>query len=97
MHGGQGHMDCVRRGHGRDDLIFEQSCDQGIGRIDHPQPGEAFKHGEAFGGKGGIAVRGLVEDSFRDEQLEILPARLPPFLGRLLVRRQPQVPAAPRH
>jgi hypothetical protein len=49
MHGGQGHMDCVRRGHGGDDLIFEQECDQGIGGSDRSQPWQSLKHREAFG------------------------------------------------
>lgn len=43
-----------------------------------------------------ISHRSLHLDDFRGEKLILMPLRLPPFLRRLPIRRQPQIPAPSR-
>ncbi len=67
------------------------------GGLKFRQKRNSLKQGQPRGGRLRIAALRFRAHEFGNEEIIVLPARFPPFLRGFLIRRQPQVPAAPRH
>ena len=63
--------------------------------VSQVEQGEILQGQQAFARGVGIAGCGFVEDELGNENIEVFAARLPPFLGDLLVAGANQIPTGP--
>jgi hypothetical protein len=94
---GNAQMGGVIGGNGRDNPIPEQPPGKLFAWRSRRQDCDVAEFFKTRASELGVATPGLAQHKFGDEQIEIVPPLFPPFLRGLLIRRQPQVPAAPRH
>ena len=90
-------MNGVHGGDFRENPLAKQAFNQDIGLRAGAKLRQSGDYGETLGSKIGIALSDFFQHGFGYEKIECMPPHFPPFLRGFMIRRQPQVPTAPRH